>query len=74
MLTTAVLAAFLKAADVETATRAIEKAARELFLVPPFSIDGALSILESMTSEPGVLGVAARFGRARMVLAKQRPR
>ena len=74
MLTAAELAAFLKAADVDTATKAIEKTARELVLVPPFTIDGALSILESMTKEPGLLGVAARFARARMVLAKQKPR
>jgi hypothetical protein len=38
---------------------------------PDFDRDQALKILEQLATEPGLVGVVARFAKARVILASQ---
>jgi hypothetical protein len=49
----------------EAATVAVVRAADSLGLGHELSIDAALRVLEILANEPGLVGVAARFSKAR---------
>lgn len=54
--------------DRAAATRALSMAAARLRIGEPFSRDQVAELLEALASEPGTLGIVARFAKARVIL------
>jgi hypothetical protein len=65
-----IAAIFTSALGEEKARELVARVAEKQRFGTRGSVDQALAILEALALEPGIVGVTARFGKARLILRK----
>jgi hypothetical protein len=65
-----IVAIFVSALGVEKARDLISRVAEKQHFGARGTVDQGLAILEALALEPGIVGVTARFGKARLILRR----